>query len=113
MLNEIYLNLMAPLEDYGVILPDTMMPDISTGLMFSGFLRSQGIDPKQFPDYGHEFMDGIRPIVRARMYPLEYLPDFRRFFNETWLPQRAKPYFEERYPKVVPLLPRIQQLPSP
>ena len=41
MLNEIYLALLAPLEDYGIIPPDSMMPDISTGLMFSGFLRGR------------------------------------------------------------------------
>ena len=48
MLNEIYLNLLATLEDCGVIPPDKIMPDISTGLMFSGFLRSKGIEPKLF-----------------------------------------------------------------
>ena len=45
MLNEIYLNLFATLEDYGIIPPDKIMPDISTGRMFSDFLRSKGIDP--------------------------------------------------------------------
>ena len=113
MLNEIYLNLMAPLEDYGVILPDRMMPDISTGRMFSDFLRQQGIDPEQFPTYGHEFMDGVRPVVRARLYPIEHLLDFRRFFNDEWLPNQAQRYFESRFPKAVPLLPRIQRLPPP
>ena len=57
MLNEIYLNLLAALEDNGVILPDKMMPDISTGRMFSDFLRSKGIDPEKFPTYQHEFID--------------------------------------------------------
>lgn len=42
MLNEIYLNLYAPLEDAGCMLPDKVMPDISTGRMFSGFLRKKG-----------------------------------------------------------------------
>ena len=41
MLNEIYLGLLAPLEDCGMIPPDSMMPDISTGRMFSGFLRQR------------------------------------------------------------------------
>ena len=31
MLNEMYLHLLAPLEQKGVVLPDNMMPDISTG----------------------------------------------------------------------------------
>lgn len=57
MLNEIYLNLVAPLEDNGYILPNKMMPDISTGRMFSDFLRRKGIDPEGFPKYEHEFTD--------------------------------------------------------
>ena len=51
--------------------------------------------------------------VEARLYPLEYLADFRRYFNETWLPERAETYFAERFPKALPFLPRIRQLPSP
>ena len=112
MLNEIYLNLFAPLEESGVIPPDKIMPDISTGRMFSGFLRQRGIDPNQFPTYEHEFADSSRTPVQARLYPIEYLPDFRRYFNEIWLPARAEKYFEERFPKALPYLPVILQLPS-
>ena len=111
MLNEIYLNLFAPLEECGVIPPDNMMPDISTGRMFSGFLRRKGIDPNEFPTYQHEFADSSRLPVNARLYPIEHLPDFRRYFNETWLPERAENYFAERFPRALPFLPRISQLP--
>ena len=82
MLNEIYLHLFAPLEEYAIIPPDKIMPDISTGRMFSGFLRQKGIDPSQFPTYEHEFADASRMRVRARLYPIEYLLDFRRYFFE-------------------------------
>ena len=85
MLNEIYLNLLAPLEEYGVVLPDKMMPDISTGQMFSGFLRRKGIATGDFPYYDHESVDAKRPVVHARLYPIEHLADFRRYFNETVL----------------------------
>ena len=112
MLNEIYLNLVAPLEDCGIILPEPMTPDISTGRMFSDFLRSKGIDPEQFPSYDHEFLDGTRPTVVARLYPIEHLAAFRKYFNEVWLPQKAKYYFEDRYPKALPFLPRILPLPD-
>ena len=113
MLNEIYLYLFAPLEDNGVIPPDNMMPDISTGRMFSDFLRRKGIDPAQFPTYKHEFADSSRVPVDARLYPNEYLPDFKQYFNETWLPQQAEKYFADRFPKALPFLPRILQLPAP
>lgn len=110
MLNEIYLHLFAPLEDDGIIPPDSLMPDISTGRMFSDFLRSQGIDPAEFPTYTHEFADQSRPPVQARLYPVEYLPAFRKYFYETWLPQRAPGYFRERMPKAIPFLPRLLRL---
>lgn len=94
MINEIYLNLLAPLEDRGFVIPDKMMPDISTGRMFSSFLRSKGINPGDFPTYEHEFIGGNRPTVYARLYPVKYLPDFRKYFNETWLPKQAEKYFK-------------------
>ena len=112
MLNEIYLNLFAPLEEQGVIPPDKIMPDISTGRMFSDFLRSKGIEPTLFDTYEHEFADDSRMPVKARLYPIEHLPDFRRYFNETWLPERAETYFAERFPKALPYLPRISELPA-
>ena len=113
MLNEIYLYLFAPLEDYGVIPPNNIMPDISAGLMFSGFLRQKGINPNEFPTYKHEFTDSSRPVVNARLYPIEHLADFRRYFNDVWLPSRAEGYFAEKFPKALPFLPRILKLPSP
>ena len=111
MLNEIYLNLLAPLEDAGIIPPDSMMPDISTGRMFSGWLRSKGIDTSEFFTYEHEFVDGRRQPVHARLYPIEHLPDFRKYFHEVWLPERALEYFKERIPKALPHLRRLLQLP--
>ncbi len=112
MLNEIYLHLFAPLEGNGVILPDNMMPDISTGRMFSDFLRRRGIDPSEFPYYYHEFTDGSKPTVRARLYPIEHLPAFRQYFFEEWLAGRADGYFAERLPAALPYLPYIRALPS-
>ena len=45
MLNEMYLTVLAPLENAGIIPPDNIMPDISTGKIFSNFLRRKGINP--------------------------------------------------------------------
>ena len=113
MLNEIYLHFLAPLEDAGVIPPDKIMPDISTGLMFSRFLRNKGINPKDFPNYQHEFVDELRPTVYARLYPIQFLADFRKYFHEAWLPERAESYLAEKFPKALPYLPRLLALPSP
>ncbi|MXZ90165.1 MAG: KilA-N domain-containing protein [Chloroflexi bacterium] len=112
MLNEIYLGLLAPLEANGVIPTDRMMPDISTGRMFSDFLRSKGIDPTAFPTYPHEFVDQKRPTVEARLYPVEHLADFRRWFHDEWLPNRAEIYFEDKLPQALPYLESIKALPE-
>ena len=108
MLNEIYLNLVAPLEDVGLTLPDKMMPDISTGRMFSKFLREKGIDPREFATYEHDFDDEVRPTVEARLYPIKYLPAFRKHFNTVWLTKHAYQYFESKFPKALPYIKRIR-----
>ena len=110
MLNEIYLGFLAPLEDEGIVPPDSVTPDISTGQMFSRFLKQRGIDPTKFPTYDHEFVDGTRPTVKARLYPIEHLADFRRYFHEEWLPQKAETYIKAKFPKALPYLPAILQL---
>ncbi len=114
MLNEAYLNFFAPLEDVGIFPTEGMMPDVSTGRMFSGFLRSMGIDPNEFPTYWHEFADDSRkrPRVEARLYPIEYLADFRKWYNEVWLPERAEKYLEDRLPQALPFLPQLKALPQ-
>lgn len=107
MLNEIYLHLIAPLEDSGFLLPDKMVPDASTGRMFSGFLRKEGIDVDSFPSYEHEFLDNKRRKVNARLYPVEYLPKFRDYFHNEWLIKHAKKYFSDRSPAALPHLEHI------
>ena len=108
MLNEIYLELLAPIDDARIRIPSSMMPDISTGKMFSKFLRDKGIEAGEFPTYKHEFPDGR--VVEARLYPIEHLGEFRKWLYEEWLPNKAISYFESRLPSAVP---HIQHLLPP
>lgn len=95
MLNELTMNLIAPLEDAGYIVPDKLVPDISEGLIFCKWLRNEkGVDTNAFPKYPHEYPDGR--VFNAKLYPIEYLPDFRWHFNEVWLPNHAPRYFSTR-----------------
>lgn len=105
MLNEVYLELLAHLDDEGIKLPPKMMPDISTGRMFSDFLRGKGHDPDDFKSYKHKFPDGR--VVDARLYPVEHLGDFRLWFHKVWIKERAVDYFRTRLPAA---LPHIQSL---
>ena len=100
MLNELTLNLIAPLEQAGYTLPQEIIPDISEGKIFCKWLREKReIEPNQFPTYLHQYPDGR--TVQAKLHPIELYDDFRRHFNEIWLPQHAPRYFGDRDPQAL------------
>lgn len=106
MLNEMTMALIAPMEHKGYTLPENMIPDISEGRMFCRWLREQkGIDTNALPTYTHAYQDGRR--VQAKLYPIDLLPDFRRHFNQVWLPQRAVSYFQEKDSNALPYLTQV------
>lgn len=110
MLNELIFALVAPLEAEGYVLPEKLMPDISTGRMFSKWLRDvKKVDTDTLPSYLHRFVDGR--VVPARLYPNYLLADFRRYFHLEWLPYHAGEYFSKRDYKAMQYLPRL--LPKP
>ena len=103
ILQELTYGLIAPMENRGYTLPETMVPDISEGRMFSRWLREEkGLDPSTFPKYWHVYEDGR--AVQARLYPNALLPDFRAHFSDVWLPKRAREYFNERDKAALPYL---------
>lgn len=111
VLNELTFNLIAPLEKLGYTIPEHMVPDISQGKMFAKWLRDEkGVDTACMPTYPHEYDDGR--VVQAKMYPIALLADFRRHFNETWLPQKSQQYFKERDPTALAYLDTLA-LPPP
>ena len=100
MLNELTFNLIAPLESAGYTMPDNLVPDISEGKMFCKWLRdNRGVEPKSFPTYCHEYPDGR--TCSAKLYPMEYMEDFKRHFHEVWLPKQAPKYFGQRSPEAL------------
>ena len=109
MLNELTFVLIAPLESAGYTLPDNMVPDISTGLMFCKWLREHGVEPNDMPSYMHHYGDGR--IVEARLYPNSLLEVWRAFYHNEWVPKRALAYFKERDPGAFEVLSKI--LPTP
>jgi hypothetical protein len=47
------------MEEAGYTLPERMLPDISSGKMFSSLLREElGVDTEAMPYYDHHFEDG-------------------------------------------------------
>lgn len=104
--NEIVYNLIAPLEDLGYKLPDSMVPDISEGKMFAEWVRREKrLEPNNFPKYKHTYPDGRS--FPARLYPNSLLADFRDHFNNVWLVARAPGYFKIRDTNALPYLRRV------
>ena len=109
VLNEMTIGLIAPLEDSGYTLPDNMVPDISQGKMFAKWMRDKfGVDTDTLPTYKHQYADGR--VVDAKMYPIGFLDEFRRHFNEVWIPTKAIEYFTPRDAKAVPYLTKVISL---
>lgn len=111
VLQEMTLVLIAPLELQGYNLPNNIIPDISEGKMFANWLKNKGVNTDEMPTYQHKYEDGR--IVPAKMYPSEYLHDFREHVSKVWLPKRAVKYFEKRDKAILPYLNRILQLNAP
>ncbi|THF61392.1 KilA-N domain-containing protein [Pseudothauera nasutitermitis] len=113
ILQEMTFMLIAPLEQAGYELPERMVPDISMGKFLCKHLRDQlGVDTDALPVYIHRYPDGRN--VEAKLYPNEYLAEFRRIIQSEWLPKRSAAYFKERDPVSLPYLDRvILALPGP
>lgn len=112
--NEVIFGLIAPLEDRGYQLPDSIVPDISQGKIFAKWVRdNKGLEPNDFPTYTHIYPDG-RSIPNVKLYPNFLLGDFRDHFNFVWIPERASKYFNERDTKAIPFLAEVlASLPAP
>jgi hypothetical protein len=110
MLNEVTIALIAPLEHMGYVLPDSMVPDIALGRMFSKWLRDNGYDPDAMPTYPHRYEDGR--VVQARAYPLRLIAEFKRHFIEEWLHKKAREYFHPRDQAALPYIENLLALPN-
>jgi hypothetical protein len=112
ILQETGLSLFGPLHAVGFEIPKGWVPDISVGQMFCKWLRAnRGIDTNALPNYRHDYQDGR--VVDAKLYPDEYLADFRRWFRSIWLPENGMKYFKGKDPKSITFLERLPALASP
>lgn len=112
VLQEMTNALVAPLEAQGYRLPDNLMPDISHGKMLCKHLRDKlHIDTDSLPTYTHTFPDGRE--VDAKLYPVQYLGEFRVLLSEIWMPQKAAEYFKTRDPVALVALDKILLIESP
>ncbi len=92
MLNKMNELFAIPLEIFGYTLPNTIVPDISTGKLFCNHLRSFGVDPESIVQkYTHTYSDG-RKIDGVNQYPDQYYPVFTKWLQDVWIAQRVTEY---------------------
>jgi prophage antirepressor-like protein len=113
VISELFVTLNVEFEKVGYTIPNKgidekgMYPDISVGKMFSSYLKkTNSVHLDTHKTYPHSFTDG-RPDVDARMYPLEVLPEFRKFVFDVWLPEQAPKYFRGKDPVALDYLPKL------
>lgn len=113
VISELFVTLGTELSKYGYEIPDKgidgkgLYPDNSVGRVFSDHLK--GIDhplKDNFKTYPHTFPDD-RPDFDVRQYPIDLLPEFRRFVLDVWVPKYAVKYFTRKDPKALDYLPKL------
>jgi len=106
MLNKLVELFALPLELNGFELPDNVIPDISTGILFNKYLREKWYDPVEIcKTYTHIYPDG-REIPWVRQYPDTLYPLFTERFQKERLAHRCAKYLIERTDEMV--LPYLQ-----
>ena len=119
-LSETHQLFFEPMAEMGWIMPEYYTshdgeqrrntPDISVGMAYTKHLREQGVDVDAFPKYPQQYTDG-RGIRPSNAYPNEYLPEFRRWFVEDYLP-RLRRYLDGRAPDALPFFDGLVKLPA-
>jgi prophage antirepressor-like protein len=101
MLNKMVELFALPLEHNGFELPDKIIPDISTGILFNKFLKSKGYEPEKIcKTYTHIYPDG-REIVGVKQYPDTLYPLFTQWFQNEWLQKNCAKYIIKRTDEAV------------
>ena len=105
ILQEMGLRFFSKFEIQGYHLPSNLVPDISVGRMFAGWLRKQGVNVDEMPSYKHRYEDGR--IFPAKAYPMALFTAFHAHLNKVWIPKRSYKYFAERDKAALPYLNKL------
>lgn len=112
ILQETGLSLFGPLHNLGFEVPKGWVPDISVGKLFCAWLRNErGVNTETLPTYRHDYLDGR--IVDPKLYPDEFLADFRKWFRMIWLPEYGVCYFKRKDPSSLAYLDKLPALAAP
>jgi hypothetical protein len=113
VLQETGLGLFGPLHSLGFEIPAGWVPDISVGKLFCAWLRDKhGVNTDSLPTYPHDYLDG-RQIVHPKLYPDEFLAEYRTWFRMHWLPEYGVQYFKKKDPGSLMYLDKLPALAAP
>lgn len=113
ILQETGLSLFGPLHYQGFDVPKGWVPDISVGLKFCEYLRDEhNVDTDALPTYPHTYLDD-RKMVNPKVYPDEFLAEFRKWFRTHWLPNYGVKYFKKKDPDSLMYLDKLPALAAP
>jgi hypothetical protein len=100
------------LESAGYVLKDGLIPDVSVGLCWASYLRSEGISVQSVAQkYKHYYPDWAHSI-KANIYPVSLLPKFKIWLEETYKPKKMYSYFRSKDPESLPSVCKILGLPE-
>ena len=106
MLNKMVELFALPLEHNGLELPDNIIPDISTGMLFNRYLKDRWYESEKIcKTYTHIYPDG-RHIKGVKQYPDTLYPLFTEWFQKERLANRCEKYMSERIDSYI--LPYLQ-----
>lgn len=94
--------LVADIEEQGVVLSGSSVPDISVGKCWNTYLRDLGYDtdfpmyPHIYPKFTEEGYYDKRGEQGAKIYPEDLLVMFRKWLRENYVPGKFPNYIRER-----------------
>jgi len=107
------LGLFGPLHNLGFDIPSGWVPDISVGKCFCKWLRTErGIDTDKLKVYSHDYLDG-RIVHDVKLYPEDFLVEYRKWFRNYWLPDHGMKYFQKKDPESIGYLNKLPALAAP
>jgi len=100
--------LVGQLETHGYTIPDHLTIDISIGSCWCNYMRKVlKVEPKQVcRKYDHWYPGQPYP-VKAYIYPLQLLPDFREWFDVTYCHNQLLHYLKKNDPSALPAVNRF------
>lgn len=108
------VELVSQLELHGYEFPDHLTIDVSIGKCWCNYMRNElQIDPDDVCETYKHWYPGQPYPVRARIYPLQLLPEFRSWFDVCYSRNQMLRYLKKNAPEALPSVNKFLGLIAP